>query len=156
MANALNGEALLPLRDGRKLRVAYDFDGLIALEEASGMRMPEIYAELERLGAIKETPSMRLSRAILYGGLQQHHPEITLKEVGAIILDDTDALAAAFRAFEGSHGPEGEGGSAGDVNEDPPLRGARGTGRSSSKAGAGRGSRPRRSGAKPSGPTRKG
>lgn len=136
MANALKGEAFIALSDGRRLHVAYDFDGLIALEEAAGMRMSAVYAELQRLQATKQAPSLRLTRAILYGGLQQHHPEITLKEVGDIILGDTDAINQAFVALQGAHGPASdEGGQAGEA-EPGPLLSEAGTGVISSKAGA--------------------
>lgn len=147
------GEAVIELGDGRKLRLAYDFDGMIALEEASGMKMRALYMELQRLEQAGEDPSAKLMRAVFYGGLQQHHPEITLKEVGNIILTDMDAILKAFAAFQGAHGPADDGGSAGTVNEGPPGR--RGTGGTSSKAGAAPGSRREVSAGKRSGPTRK-
>jgi hypothetical protein len=131
MKNRIKGPAQLKLSDGRVLTLEYDFDGLIALEEASGMKMPEVYAEMKRLERTKEPPSMRLSRAIIYGGLQQHHPEMGLKEVGNLILHETDALQQAMMAFGGAHGPAGteeeEGSSASD-EADPPKPTAAGAG----------------------------
>jgi hypothetical protein len=124
MKNRIKGPAQLKLSDGRVLTLEYDFDGLIALEEAAGMKMPDVYAEMKALERSKAAPSMRLSRAIIYGALQQHHPEITLKEAGDLILRETDAIQAAMKAFGGAHGPadgdDGEGSSASDDADPPP------------------------------------
>jgi len=158
MTSIAQGEAVITLSDGRKLHLAYDYDGLIALEEAAGMKMRAIYAEIQRLEQVGEDPSARLMRAIFFGGLQQHHPEITLKEVGDIIVNDMDALLKAFEAFQGSHGPAVNGGSARDASVDPMMKtraGRSGTGARSSRAGAAPGSRRKASGARPSGPIRK-
>jgi hypothetical protein len=148
MRDAIKGGARLELSDGRVLTLEYDFDGMIALEEASGMKMPELYKELARLERAKESPSLRIQRAIFYGGLQAHHPDITLKEVGHIILSEADALEEAFKALSGAHGPA----EAGEPGANPPKRGA-GNGGSSSKAGRGQGSTPTVSDDRPLTPT---
>lgn len=135
MARSLKGDVVATLSDGRKLTFVYEFDGLIALEEASGMKMPEVYAELQRLDREKEQPSLRLMRAIIFGGLQEHHPEMTLKDAGLLIQHQSEAINDAFKALQGAHGPEGEGQAGDDAGEGPPKRGA-GTGAGSSKAGA--------------------
>jgi hypothetical protein len=153
VANLLGGDAKVELSDGRVLHFAYDFDGMIALEEASGMKMSAVQAELQRLSRTKEEPSMRLTRAIIYGGLQQYHPEMTLKDAGEIILTETAAIARAFEALSAAHGPQDEGGEAGGATADPPKAPARGTGASSSKAGAPQGSSRRASAGKRRGPT---
>lgn len=139
------GSTRLDLSDGRVLTLEYDFDGLIALEEAAGMKMPEVYAEFKRLEQTKDQPSLRLQRAIFFGGLQAHHPEITLKEVGMLLLTEGEALEKAVLALNGAHGPKGEDGDEADAG--PPKRGA-GTGAPSSKAGARLGSSRAPSGAK--------
>jgi hypothetical protein len=131
MKNRIKGPAQLTLSDGRVLTIEYDFDGLIALEEASGMKMPEVYAEMGRLERTKQPPSLRLARAIIYGGLQQHHPEIGLKEAGNLILNETDAIGRAMKAFGGAHGPAGSGneeGSSASDEADPPKSNEAGTG----------------------------
>lgn len=151
MAGGFKGSATLALSDGRVLTLEYDFDGLVALEEASGMKMPQVYAEFARLTKTKEQPSLRFQRAIFFGGLQAHHPEITLKEVGVLLLTEGAALEQAFAALNGAHGPKGEDG---EADEDPSSRGV-GNGADSSKAGARRASSRKASAAKPRGPMRK-
>jgi hypothetical protein len=132
MVDGMKGGAKLPLSDGRVLTLEYDFDGLIALEEASGMKMPEFYKEMRRLEREKENPSLRLQRAIFYGGLQAHHPEITLQEVGKLLLTEGAALEAAHKALNGAHGPKEE---AGEESEPDPTPQGAGIGDGSSKAG---------------------
>ena len=129
----ITGKITVTLSDGRKLIFEYDFDGLIALEEASGMKMPEVYAELQRLERTKGQPAMRLMRAIIYGGLQTNHPELSLKDAGNLILNEADAINKAFQALKGAHGPEGEeqeerGPAADDETDEDPSKQAAGTG----------------------------
>lgn len=131
MADRMKGGVTLKLSDGRTLTLEYDFDGLIALEEAAGMRMPEVYAELQRLEKTKGSPSLRLSRAIIFGGLQQHHPEMTLKEAGDLILKEAGAIDTAMKAMAGAHGPaDGEGPPA-DGDQGPTRSSGAGTGETS-------------------------
>lgn len=128
-ANPLKGQSTVPLSDGRVLTLTFDFDALSAAEEASGLKVPEIFAELAL-----ESPSLRVQRALIYGALVGNHPEITLKQAGQLLLDEAEAFEAAFaRAMAGSIGPV-EGGGA-EADDDPRSRGA-GIGASSSPGGA--------------------
>jgi hypothetical protein len=151
MSNPLKGQARLPLSDGRELKLEYDFDGLIALEEAAGMKMPQVYEALKAAEKSKDGLSLRIQRAIIYGGLQMHHPEMTLKEAGNIILSEAGAFATAMSAISGAHGPA-EGGQAGEAEADPPQKGS-GIGANSSKHGAAQASTRKASGSKRLGAT---
>lgn len=79
MKNPLKGEAELRLEDGRSFTLVIDFDGLIEAEQTYGKPMVHLLGDAQQgfLGA---------QRAILYGGLRRHHPEVTLSEVGNILL----------------------------------------------------------------------
>lgn len=126
------GEDQVELLDGRTLVLAYDFDALMAAEEISGLRLPDIFREMTQAEINETVPSLRVQRALLYGALRKHHPEIGAEECGHILLLNQAAFAeASDRALKKSMGPIEEGG---DGDEDagggPPIDGA-GTGSSS-------------------------
>lgn len=130
MSNPLKGEAKVKLSDGRVLTLAFDFDALIAVEEASGMRLPAI---LEELGG---EPSLKVQRALVYGALRRDHPEIDLQQAGKLFLTEGEALSKAIDdSLAGSLGPADEEAEEHDPSAGPPKRGA-GTGASSSRRGA--------------------
>jgi hypothetical protein len=96
MANKVFGEAVLPLSDGRELTLRFDFGALCEAEEAAGKGTEEMMKELATGRARLAT-----ARAMLYGGLRYHHAEVTLEDVGDLLLVDGDAVSGAMsKAFE--------------------------------------------------------
>lgn len=91
MANAVKGEALLSTSIG-DFTLRFDFDAFCQAEEAAGRSFSELLEELStgkaRLGT---------TRALLWGGFHGHHPEVTLAQVGELLLSDGPALAAAMQ-----------------------------------------------------------
>lgn len=121
MANAAKGEAGLQLSDGRSLTLRYDFDALCEVEDAAGKTISDVLAEIS-----KGSPRLKTARALIYGGLSGHHPEITLPEVGEIILSDGPAVMAAMEKALSAAFPAAEGKQSGN-----PRKPRRGTGTAS-------------------------
>ncbi len=104
MAKAVKGEASLTTSDGQTLTLAYDFDALCEVEDAAGKSIGEVLTEIS-----KGSPRLKTARALIFGGLQAHHPDIELTQVGEFILTDgalftsamEKALTAAFPKAEG-------------------------------------------------------
>lgn len=92
MTNPVRGEVPLKLKD-RALTLVLDHEALMQAESAFGKPLPMLLAEA-RLGF--QAPV----RALLFGALRTHHPEITLAEASAIYLREGDAVAAALEAAE--------------------------------------------------------
>ena len=123
MPNSLMGEDQVELLDGRTLVLAYDFEALMAAEEVSGLRLPDIFHEMTQAEINQTVPSLRVQRALLYGALRKHHPEIGAEECGTILLLNQAAFAeASDRALKNSMGPIEEA-TADDAEEDPPVGG---------------------------------
>lgn len=127
MANPLKGEAEVKLDDGRVLKLVSNTAAWIAAEVALERRVstPEIIEELQSGKASLET-----QRALMYGMLRKHHPEIDLDESGELLIE----AAAGMQAALGDGLPKGEEGSE-DAPADPPKRRTRGTGTSPSPRG---------------------
>ncbi len=127
MANRVFGEARLPLADGVELTLRFDFAALVEAEEAAERGTDEMMKEMAAGGA-----RLKTARAMLYGALRQHHPELTLDEAGDLFLSDGEAVSAAMgRAMSEMS----------DRKPNPPQGAAakktspRGTGTRSSKSG---------------------
>jgi hypothetical protein len=126
MANPINGEAEVKLADGRTLKLAFDANAWVEVEEASGLEMPEI---IEKLTTGKV--SMKLQRTIMWAGFRKYHPEIAIEEAGALLFEAADAMQRALGGGMPQGEPESpreesefddEDGEAGRVAEpDPPL-----------------------------------
>lgn len=129
MAAAMKGEEQVTLLDGRTLTLAFDFEALMEAEEVSGLRMPDIFHEMVQAELNRTVPSLRVQRALIFGALRRHHPEIALEEVGPLLLANVDKFAeASDKAMRKSIGPvEEEGDGDEDAEESPPKAGA-GTG----------------------------
>lgn len=126
MANPMKGEASLRLADGRTLTLAYSFDALCAVEEVAARSISEVLAEIS-----KGAPRLTTARALIYGGLQQHHPEVTLTEAGELILSDGPAVSEAMnRALAAAFPKAAEGRQAANPPSQRP-----GTGSRSSRSG---------------------
>lgn len=128
MPNPLLGETPLALSDGRELVLVLDFEALIEAEAAYGKPMAALMADAL-------TGFIGASRAILYGALRAKHPEIGLREAGAMLASDGAAVEAALDAASAAAYPEAAEG--GDKANPPPASAPAGSssGRSGAKPG---------------------
>lgn len=128
MANRVFGEARLALSDGRELTLRFDFSALAEAEEAANRGTDEMLKEMAEGGA-----RLKTARAMLYGALRHHHPEISVDDAGDLFLSDGEAVSAAMgRAMSemSDRKPNPPKGAA--AKKAPP----RGTGTRSSRSGA--------------------
>lgn len=79
MANPLRGEASFEV-EGETYRVHYTWNAAAEFEEAAGRPLSDALLDIAR-----EKLSAKSLRAMLWAGLQEHHPEVTLKEAGRLI-----------------------------------------------------------------------
>lgn len=144
MTNAVRGLVTHEL-DGKTYQLEFTIDALIQLEDALDCHSVEI---LQKLAA--GAPRLVFVRAMIWGALRAHHPEITLLQAGELLRADGggglgDKVTTAFV----ESWPKAEAGDAGD----PPKRqapAAAGTGASSSSPGSSAtAGRRTRTGAKP-------
>lgn len=122
MTNPVIGEALLTLKDKREFTLVLDHEALIAAESAYGKPLAQVLfdADLGFLGA---------ARALLYGALREHHPDLSLKDAGTIFMADGTAVSAALEAASKAAFP--------DVQEDKkPGKGRPPRGKSDGPNGA--------------------
>ena len=91
MANRIFGEARVPLDDGRELTLRFDFAALCEAEEAADAGTETMMAELAKGGA-----RLKTARAMLYGSLRYHHPELTLEDAGELLMSDSQAISGAM------------------------------------------------------------
>lgn len=111
---------------GAEYTFRFSIDALCQLEEHTGKTFMEI-ANVLQSGNV----SMSLTRSLVWAGLREHHPKVSVKEAGDLIIQAggiagimptiAEALAAGF--------PEAK-----DGGENPP-KGQDGTGPTSSSAG---------------------
>ncbi len=126
MPNPHKGETSVTLGDGRTLTLRRDFNALAEAEEELGIRMDEIARRLEQGG-----PVMKITRALFWGALRAHHPEITVVEAGEMLESDGERIGEAMeKAVSASAALEKA--EAGPANPPKPRRG---TGRTSSRRG---------------------
>jgi hypothetical protein len=96
MANPIFGEARLPLADGRELTLRFDFAALAEAEDAADKGTEEMIREMSKGGA-----RLKTARAMLFGALRHHHPEVSLSDAGDLLLTDSNAVSEAMgRAME--------------------------------------------------------
>lgn len=128
MANRARGEATLTLEDGTVMTLAIDHNAMAEMEDAAdGVTADELFQGMRRV---------KYMRAILFGALRQHHPEITLVQAGDLLSEGErvgvaigEALERAFpQAFDEARKAVKEG------EPHPPVRSA-GTGMRSSPRG---------------------
>ena len=122
---------------GEEFTLAIDISIIDALEDEFDLPFDELMAQFQK--------GTRVGKAarLLRGLLARHHPDLTLDDVGGILMEDSDAFAVAMQRLFEKASPEQEGG----TGENPP-RAHRGTGDNSSSNGAPRGSRRASSGSK--------
>jgi hypothetical protein len=79
--NALTGEAVLALRDGRRLTVQLTMREMLALQTELG----DDYAE--QIQQALRTNGIKVLAAVLEAGLRKHHPEIDREAVLDLDVD---------------------------------------------------------------------
>lgn len=90
MANAAKGEASVETAAG-VLTLAYNFGALCEVEDAAGKSIGDVLLEISQ-----GSPRLKTARALIYGGLREHHPDIDLSGVGELLLSDGAALTGAM------------------------------------------------------------
>lgn len=80
MAKELRGQATFKI-DGTAYRMSYSFNAIAEIEDVLDDTMDNIVARLQDPKGIR----ISLARTVFWGGLLDHHPEITVKEAGAIM-----------------------------------------------------------------------
>lgn len=137
MTNVVKGEVPLKLKDGRVLTLVLDFEAFVVAEQLAGkpLHLLAVDVALGFLGG---------KRAMLYGAMRRHHPEIEPEDVGAMFAANELAINKALSAADQASFP--------DATEDKkpgkaPAMPRRG--RNSGASGAKPGSNPTRSGAQP-------
>ncbi|QAY77924.1 hypothetical protein [Sphingosinicella sp. BN140058] len=78
-------------KDGRTLLFFYDFDALVLAEDAADMALSDLLASMA-----SGSPRMKVVRSLIWAGLRTFQEEISLKDVGALMLSEGDALGAAM------------------------------------------------------------
>lgn len=147
MANPHRGEATFTV-EGVAYKAVFSTNAFCIAENALDLGTTEIVARLLLKGRVGD------ARVVLWAALQEHHPDLTLEDVGGLIdalgQEETGAMIgkgvslampALVKAKPGS-----------PARPRPAAApNASGTGRASSKAGSRKGSTRTRSGARPPG-----
>lgn len=127
MANAVKGEASIEV-EGQTYVLAFDINAMCEVEYILDRSTDRILRELAAV------PALNVVRALLWGGLRRHHPDVDLKGAGELI----ETLGGPGPALEGigqalvNAFPEARG----DEPENPPKGASAGTGRRSLKRGS--------------------
>lgn len=87
MANPHKGEITVPRKAGGELRLKFDTNAMVEVEDAAGMDMVELFARLEA-----KRPSLKLMRALVYGGTRAHHPALSLTDCGDLLDEEGETL----------------------------------------------------------------
>lgn len=104
MANPNRGEVVIRLGE-KDHTVCFTINSICALEGELGLNINQIATQLNDVGNL----SMRVIRALIWAGLLERNPEITLSEAGAFGGGDLqavlgkviEAFALAFPAAKG-------------------------------------------------------
>ncbi len=105
MANPHKGQVELKAGDSTYI-LRYSIDAICSLEASLDKGFPAIVADMSN------PATMRLSavREVLRAGLQEHHPDITVKQAGELIISAGGALVVLGKVNEafGAAFPEPE------------------------------------------------
>lgn len=78
MTNRAKGEAGIEV-DGQSFVLAYNVNAMCEIEYVLAMSTDAILTSLTR------SPALHIVRALLWGGLRQHHPDLTLAAAGELM-----------------------------------------------------------------------
>lgn len=122
MANKARGEVSFHVGE-REYVLVYTINALCEIEDALGFSVSDMEERLRK-------PSARDIRALLWAGLMEHHPEITLQQAGSLESPLPEMVAAVTRAMEAAFDRGGVKGAAGGsaAGGARPRKAARGTG----------------------------
>lgn len=103
MANALRGEKSFTA-DGRAYTVKFSINAICELEDALGLSVAELGTAMADPARLR----IRMMRALLWAGLRDKHPEVTIEDAGRLLDDGAtrimpvvaEAFALAFPAEE--------------------------------------------------------
>ncbi len=111
----LRGEAEAVLADGRTLRLVMDNEAWVTVEEVLDRPFLDVLGYLISCEEIRDPASpkrvlqkaktVRLgtSRAVLFGATREHHPELTLRDCGALMTAQMAEIGGPLgRAIQGS------------------------------------------------------
>lgn len=111
----LRGEAEAVLPDGRTLHLVMDNEAWVTVEEILDKPFLDVLGYLisceeirdpEKPGRILQrakTVRLGTSRAVLYGATREHHPELTLRECGALMTAHVVEIGGPLgKAIQGS------------------------------------------------------
>lgn len=121
MPDKTKGEATITLESGRELTFAFDVNAFIDIADELQMDVPEV---LKLIGDKDNPPGLKAQRVIFWGGLQKHHPEMTIRDAGEVMLEAAPAMAKAM----GAAMPKADEGAGEEADADPPKPRGRGTG----------------------------
>lgn len=100
MTNPFKAEAVVELGDGRKLTFVYDVNAWIDIGEELGklnggddVPLPEI---LKAMSDKDNPPSLKFQRILVWGGLRKHHPEMSIRDAGEIMVEAAPAMERAM------------------------------------------------------------
>jgi hypothetical protein len=110
MANPHKGEIELKA-EGKVYVLRYSIDAICSIEEKTGKTFLNVVSEMHN----PATMTVTMMREILHAGLAEHHPEMSLKESGELLVAAggvvgamkkvNDAFGAAFPKAEASGTP---------------------------------------------------
>lgn len=76
--NRARGEIALP---GTDYVLRYSINALCDVESEAGLNLPQVFAEMEG----GKTPSFSILRALLWAGLRETSPKLTVRDAGNIL-----------------------------------------------------------------------
>lgn len=83
---------------GKEYALAIDMSALCTFEEVTGKNGFAMLTLLQNGGIQKGLVGARDMRALIYGGLKGHNPEVTLELAGQILDSNASALVGAVQA----------------------------------------------------------
>lgn len=100
MGNSFKGEVSFEV-DGKTYTLRYSTDALVQLEDKLDRGIVDISAEMMTWGKTPSKMRLGLIRAVLWAGLQDHHPDIDIKAAGELITKAGGLAAIANLVGEG-------------------------------------------------------
>jgi hypothetical protein len=95
MATIRRGEASFAAQDGTVYKIVLDFAAFAEAEEAANMQVNDLLKAMAN-------PRLKHLGAILYGGLLEHHPEMTPRRALNLLGEGEAVGEAIAKAVEGA------------------------------------------------------
>lgn len=101
----------ITLKSGQSLRLVIDFNALCDFERVMRREEYDAARELAALSRPGSQPPFGVLRALIWAALQAHHPALSLRDVGALLQDEgqalTEGLLSAMRDAAPDAAPAG-------------------------------------------------